>query len=574
MDSIVDLIRWRTEKSATEAAYFEPTDPGWKKWTWADTLDLCERIARGLRQAGVEPGDRVAIMANTSCRWIFADYGTLLAHAAVTTVYPNNTMDETAWIVGNSGSKVLFLEGPELLSRVDRAALPDLTTVVLINGQADGAISWLDFIAEAPDSLPDLPPLTRDDLACLMYTSGTTGRPKGVELTHGNFMSLADDIQEFVTIQENDAQYLFLPLSHVLGKILELLPMKVGTPSYVDGRIPNILAGLASAQPTFMAAVPRVFEKILATVTLRAEGRGGVAWMLFRWARNLAQKKGRSLRGADTWSGWDQFQFGIADKLVISKVRTAFGGRIRAMISGGAPLDITVGDFFGGAGMPIHEGYGMTETSALSTVNPLEGNRPGSVGVPAPCVKVRIAEDGEVMLSGGSITRGYWKNPEATAETIEDGWLHTGDIGRLDEDGYLYITGRKKELLITSGGKNVAPAPIEGSVKANCPYIANAVMIGDQRKFCSMLVAMNAEGLAENHGITGSPVDNPTVHRLVQEAIDATNADLPRYAQIKKFVVLPRELTVEDGELTTSMKLKRRIILDHFSAEIDSMYGE
>ncbi|HEY3481003.1 MAG TPA: AMP-dependent synthetase/ligase, partial [Streptomyces sp.] len=429
--------------------------------------------------------------------------------------------------------------------------------------------------------------ITRDQLATLIYTSGTTGRPKGVRLPHDCWAYMARAIQAVGLLDENDVQYLWLPLAHVFGKVLTAGHITVGHVTAVDGRVDKIIENLPVVQPTYMAAVPRIFEKVYNGVAAKARAAGGAKYKIFSWAAGVAREYARTTQNSMRLTGKATAPMGLrtkhalADKLVYSKIREAFGGNLRACVSGSAALAPDIGYFFAGAGIHILEGYGLTESSAASFVNPGESYRTGTVGKALPGLEVRIADDGEILLRGPGIMQGYHGLPEKTAEVLEsDGWFHTGDIGELSPDGFLKITDRKKDLIKTSGGKYIAPAEVEGQFKAVCPFISNVLVVGGGRNFCTALLALDEPTLltwAQEHGLEGRGYAEIVATEQAREMIDGyvqrVNEGLQRWQQIKQFRLLPRDLDVEHGDLTPSLKLKRPVVEREFAALIEEMYA-
>jgi long-chain acyl-CoA synthetase len=576
---------------------------GWKSLTWGQAATRVLAVAAGLMDLGVRPEERVAIAANTSVDWILADLGVLCAGAATTTVYPSTNADETAFILADSGSRLLIAENAEQLAkaRARRADLPELAHVVVMDSagvtetDGDGWVLSLDelekrgaaYLEQHPAAVTDaVAALTGDQLATLIYTSGTTGRPKGVRLPQDAWSYMARAIQSVGLLDENDVQYLWLPLAHVFGKVLTAGHISVGHVSAVDGRVDKIIENLPVVRPTYMAAVPRIFEKVYNGVAAKARQGGGAKYKIFLWAAEVAREYARTTQNSMRLTGTPtapmslRTKHALADRLVYGKLREAFGGRLRACVSGSAALAPDIGYFFAGAGIHILEGYGLTESSAASFVNPGDSYRTGTVGKALPGLEVRIAEDGEVMLRGPGIMQGYHRLPEKTAEVLEpDGWFHTGDIGELSPDGFLKITDRKKDLIKTSGGKYIAPAEIEGQFKAVCPFVSNVLVVGSGRNFCTALLALDEPtilGWAEENGLGGRPyaevVATDQVRELIGEYVRQVNEGLQRWQQIRQFRLLPRDLDVEHGDLTPSLKLKRPVVEREFAPLIEEMY--
>jgi long-chain acyl-CoA synthetase len=608
--SVATLFLERVEATPDAEAYRYPVPTGgpgpdgWASLTWGDAASRVFSIAAGLMDLGVRPEERVAIASATRVEWILADLGILCAGAATTTVYPSTNADETTFILADSGSRVLIAEDAQQLAKARdrRPELPDLKHVVVIDprglgaGEDDGWVLSLEelerrgaaYLEKHPQVVKEtVAALSKDQLATLIYTSGTTGRPKGVRLPHDCWSYMARAIEAISLLDKDDVQYLWLPLAHVFGKVLIAGHISVGHITAVDGRVDKIIENLPVVRPTYMAAVPRIFEKVYNGVAGKARAGGPAKYKIFKWAAEVAREyakasqENRRRTGSPTVPFALAAQHAIADKLVYAKIREAFGGRLRACVSGSASLAPDIGYFFAGAGIHILEGYGLTESSAASFLNPGEAYRIGTVGKPFPGTEVRIAEDGEVLLRGPGIMQGYHGLPEKTAEVLEpDGWFHTGDIGELSADGYLKITDRKKDLIKTSGGKYVSPAEVEGQFKAVCPFVSNVLVIGADRNFCSALLALDEPtilGWAEENGLGGRPyaavVASPAARELIDGYVQRVNAELQRWQQIKSFRLLPRDLDVEHGDLTPSLKLKRPVVEREFKDLIDEMYA-
>lgn len=578
----------------------------WKSLSWGQASERVFAIAAGLIALGVRPEERVALSSATRVEWVLIDLGVMCAGAATTTIYPSTNAEESAFILADSESRILIAENAEQLAkaRETRGGLPDLAHVVVIDPAGvepaeDDPEGWIitlaeleaqgaELLAKTPDAVTErVSAITADQLATLIYTSGTTGRPKGVRLPHDNWSYMAKATVATGLITAEDVQYLWLPLAHVFGKVLTSGQIEVGHVTAIDGRIDKIIENLPIVQPTYMAAVPRIFEKVYNGVASKARAGGGAKYKIFQWAAGVAREYAKVSQDNFRRTGKASVPFGlgakhkVADALVFSKIREAFGGRLRACISGSAALAPDIGYFFAGAGVHILEGYGLTETSAASFVNPGEAYRTGTVGKPLPGTEVRIADDGEILLRGPGVMQGYHKLPDKTEEVLEsDGWIHTGDIGELSADGYLRITDRKKDLIKTSGGKYVAPAEVEGQFKAVCPFVSNILVHGADRNFCTALIALDGPtllGWAADNGLEGKSyaevVAAPQTVELIDGYVKRLNEGLQRWQTIKQFRLLPRDLDVEHGELTPSLKLKRPVVEREYKGLIDEMYA-
>ncbi|BBC36426.1 AMP-binding enzyme [Streptomyces graminofaciens] len=601
------LERVAATPDAEAFRYPVPTASGegpadWKSLSWAQTAERVRAIAAGLVELGVQPEQRVALASATRIEWILGDLGIMCAGAATTTVYPQTNADESAYILADSGSRVLIAEDAAQLAkaREKKDELPELTHVVVIDTEgADLSEDWVLSLAELEkrgaarlEKDPDLvqekvAAITKDQLATLIYTSGTTGRPKGVRLPHDNWSYMAKAIAATGLLTDADVQYLWLPLAHVFGKVLTSGHIEIGHITAVDGRVDKIIENLPVVQPTYMAAVPRIFEKVYNGVAAKAREGGPAKYKIFQWAAEVSREYAKASQDSFRRTGTASAPFAltakhkVADALVYKKLREAFGGRLRACVSGSVALAPDIGYFFAGAGIHILEGYGLTETSAASFVNPGEAYRTGTVGKPLPGCEVRIADDGEILLRGPGIMEGYHGLPEKTAEVLEaDGWFHTGDIGELSPDGYLRITDRKKDLFKTSGGKYVAPTEIEGQFKALCPFTSNVMVIGADRNFCTALIALDEPsilGWAKENGLVGKSYEEviaaPVTVEFIEGHVKRLNEGLQRWQTVKKFRLLPRDLDVEHGELTPSLKLKRPVVEREYKHLIDEMYA-
>ncbi|MFE5619105.1 AMP-dependent synthetase/ligase [Streptomyces sp. NPDC056470] len=605
--SVATLFLERVERTPDAEAYRYPVPAvsgqgpdEWKSLSWGQAAERVFAIAAGLIDLGVQAEERVALASSTRVEWILSDLGVMCAGAAVTTIYPQTNAEESAFILSDSESKVLIAEDAAQVAkaRETRADLPGLHHVVVIDPTGVESDDWVLSLAELEkrgqaylerhaDAVKErVSAITADQLATLIYTSGTTGRPKGVRLPHDNWSYMAKAIAATGLVTGDDVQYLWLPLAHVFGKVLTSGQIEVGHVTAVDGRIDKIIVNLPVVQPTYMAAVPRIFEKVYNGVAAKAREGGAAKYKIFQWAAGVAREYAKVTQDNFRRTGTASAPFGltakhkVADALVYKKLREAFGGRLRAAVSGSVALAPEIGFFFSGAGIHILEGYGLTESSAASFVNPGEAYRTGTVGKPLPGCEVRIADDGEILLRGPGIMQGYHGLPEKTAEVLEaDGWFHTGDIGELSADGYLRITDRKKDLFKTSGGKYIAPTEIEGQFKAVCPFVSNIVVLGADRNYCSALIALDEPailGWAAENGLAGKAYAEvaaaPQTLEMVQGYVDRLNEGLQRWQTIKKFRLLPRDLDVEHGELTPSLKMKRPVVERTYKDLIEDMY--
>lgn len=590
--SVARLFLDRVAKTPSAHAYSYPSGDSWKQMTWAQADERVRAIAGGLVAVGVQPGDRVAIASATRVEWALADLGVMLAAAATTTIYPTSTPDDVLYIVSDSGSTVVIAEDEAKVAvlKQGRDAIPDVTKVVVIDGNGDGdwVLSLADLEKLGNDHLRDhqgvleerVDQLGSQDLATLIYTSGTTGKPKGVRLPHDAWMYEVAATGSTDLLTPDDLQYLWLPLSHVFGKLLLTLPIQVGFPTAIDGRVDKIVENLAVVRPTWMGAAPRIFEKVYGRITTMMDDEGGAKAKLFHWASANGKQVAERRSEEKSVGALLGLQHRVGDKIVLAKIRERFGGRVRFFISGSAALNSEVATWFDAMGMPVLEGYGMTETSAATCVNRPYANKIGTVGWPLPGTELKLADDGELLVKGPGVMQGYRGLDEATAETLTDGWLHTGDIAEILPSGHVRITDRKKDLFKTSNGKYVAPGQIEATFKGLCPYASQLVVEGESRTFVSALITLDEEAItdwAKNHGMAGEDyrtiVTSDAAREMVQGYVDKLNAGLNRWEQIKRFLILDHDLTVEDGEITPSLKLKRKVVITKYGADLDALYA-
>jgi long-chain acyl-CoA synthetase len=593
--SIPDMFLKRVAATPDRPAFAHPAaDDSGPVWlSWEQVGRRAKAVAAGLHGLGVGLEDPVAILANTRLDWVIVDFAIMCAGGATTTVYPTTEPEDATYIIADSGSKVLFAENPAQAAKIADATLPALAHVVLFDGEPDPAaavpqLTLAELEARGTQALATEPDLIDmlvagigpDHLATLIYTSGTTGRPKGVELLHGGWCWEGVAQAEVGLLHPDDLQYLWLPLSHSFGKTLLCGATHVGLPTYVDGRVDKLVDLLGVVRPTLMCGAPRVFEKVYNKAVTTAQEAGGAKARIFAWGLAVGKKKVALEQAGKPVPAGLRIRYAVAEKLVFSKLQNRLGGRIRVLVSGAAPLSKEIATFFAAANLPISEGYGLTETSAGNFVNPPGGLRIGTVGRALGDLECRIDTDGEILVRGRPVMRGYHNLPEETAAAFtEDGFFRTGDIGSLD-DGYLRITDRKKDLVKTSGGKYIAPSHIEGMFKAVCPYVSQAVVVGQARNYCTMLVTLDPDaikGWAAGGSLDGRDytdiVTSPAVREMVEGYVAELNAKLNRWETIKKVAILPRDLTIEDGEITPSLKIKRRSVESNFATEIEKMYA-
>ncbi|HUR86355.1 MAG TPA: long-chain fatty acid--CoA ligase [Solirubrobacteraceae bacterium] len=565
-----------------------PDKGDWKRISYPALGYGVRQIASGLMALGVQAGDRVAILSDTRAEWTLADFGVLCAGAVVVPVYQTNSPEECRYVLEHSGAKAIFCENEEQLVKLReiRAELPALRHVIVFEGPAEDALSLEDLRDHAAKTSEEelaerSGAVAPDDLATIVYTSGTTGPPKGCILTHANLCAVVVMVRDRLEVTPgDDVTYIFLPLAHVLTRLVQFFNIDAGAELAYWRRDPKlIVADVAETKPTHLPSVPRIFEKIHTTATARVEASGGLKLKLFHWAFGVGRKARCIVRQGRPPGALMQKKLAVADALVLSKVRALFGGKLQLAITGAAPIDPEILEFFDAAGVLVLEGYGMTETSAVATLNTPAEHRFGTVGRPVPGCEVRIADDGEILMRGPNIFTGYYKDTASTRATVRDGWLRSGDLGELDDDGYLRITGRKKDLIITSSGKNISPSNLESAL-AQSRWISRAVVYGDRRSYLTALLTLDADeapALAEKVGATGGDLaalaTDPAVRAELQKAVDATNKRFARIEQIKRFAVLERDLSQEEDELTPTLKVKRSVVYERYADVFADLYG-
>ncbi len=580
--TIADMMSAAGAKYADRPLVRHKVDGAWVDVSFAEVGVIVSEVGRGLIDLGLAPGERVAILANTRPEWTYVDFGVTSAGLVVVPIYPTNSPPECAWVLGNSEARAVICENADQLAKVleVREQLPALEHLIVFE-PASGAISLAELrergrgraeseLTERAAAVGPADPYT------FIYTSGTTGPPKGCVLTHGNYRSVTDmciDIDVFDPDQP-ELTYLYLPLAHAFALLVQILSVELGgTIAYFGGDTKQIVPELAEIKPTYFPSVPRIFEKIYTLVTSGANPQ----W-LARAVEVGGQVRYAELAG-DPVPEDVRAEFQQADELMFSKVRAVFGGRVRQSVTGAAPIAPEILKFFWAAGVPVLEGYGMTETSTTATYSTIEHHRWGTVGRALPGLEIRIADDGEILLKGPNIFGGYYKNDDASFGAIEDGWMHTGDLGSIDADGYLSINGRKKDIIITAGGKNLTPANLENDMRQS-RWISQAMMHGDRRPFPVMLITLDEEEIvpwAQSHGIEDTSIASlatqPAVHELIQVELDAANRGYAGVEQIKKFFILEHDLSQETGELTPTLKVKRNVVNEKYADRFDALYS-
>lgn len=590
--SVPPLVPAATEGNLTELiahrAWFEPErvimsrplGDGWQKVTAREVEAEVRATAKGLVAAGINIGDRVAIMARTRYEWTILDFAIWFAGGCVVPIYETSSAEQIDWILSDSGAVGLIVETPTH-RELAQGVLPSHTKhvwtmtedVLAVLAQAGAHISD-DEIDRRRNSL------SPDTLATLIYTSGTTGKPKGVSLTHGNFLSECGNVVQGASdlfLKPGGSTLLFLPVAHVFGRMVQIGAITAGLHlAHCSDPVGRLLPDLQSFKPTFVLAVPRIFEKVYNGAEAKAEAAG--KGKIFRKAAEIAIAYSENL-DAKKFNPLLSFKRALFDKLVFSKIRATLGGAVEAAISGGAPLGSRLGHFFRGAGVTIYEGYGLTETTAGATLNITGHLRVGSVGRPIPGTSIKIAEDGEVLIQGPIVMRGYWQNDQANSEVFEgDRWFKSGDLGRLDENGFLYIVGRKKELIVTAGGKNVAPAVLEDRLRAH-PLVSQCMVVGDNKPFIAALITIDPEmikGWIATNKKDGASIEtlrnDPDLIAVIQTAVDEANKAVSKAESIRKFTILAEDFTIAGGQLTAKLSVKRHVVAEQYASEIDALY--
>lgn len=584
------MLRKRVAASPDREAYRYLRGTDWVSVTWAEAAADVDDVAAGLLALGLQREDRVAIVANTRYEWIIADLAVMCAGGATTTVYPTTSAEDAAYILGDAECRFAIVEDAEQLAKIQehRAELPALGTIISIDA-ADGALTLAEVsergrahLATHPTAVTEATEaIGPDDLATLIYTSGTTGRPKGVRLTQRCWVYEGEALKALGFLRLDDVNFLWLPMSHSFGKVILSAQLAVGYATAIDGRVDKIIENLAVIKPTFMGAAPRIFEKAYGKILSTQAAEGGLKEKIFRAAFAVGAEYDRRVAAGEKIGTSLKLRHRLFDRLVFSKVRERFGGRVRFFISGSAPLNREIAEWFNSAGIQIIEGYGLTETTAGAFCGRPIDNKFGTVGRALPGSEVRIGDEGEIQLRGPHIMSGYNNlGDESAAAFTDDGWLRTGDQGSLDADGFLTITGRLKDLIKTSGGKIVIPGSVEATFKALCPYVSQFLVFGDEHPYCVALITLDPDAIAAwcaENGVTATTysaqVSSPEVQALVAGYIEQLNARLNKWETVKRWTILDADLSIETGELTPSMKVKRGLVEREQRARIEAMYA-
>ncbi|HEX6665271.1 MAG TPA: long-chain fatty acid--CoA ligase [Solirubrobacterales bacterium] len=584
--TLADLLPRSAEAYGEMPAVRYKDGERWVDRSFNEVVEIVRPLALGLTALGVEKGDRVSILGNTRPEWTYYDYAALSIGATVVPIYQTNSPEECRYVLDNSDSKVVVVEDAEQLQKVRdvRSQLPKLEQVVLMTGSADDAISSEELTAKGSAVDAGLweqrySAVTPADICTFIYTSGTTGPPKGCIISHGNYRAMLDMVNSTSVIEGEDVTYLYLPLAHSFALLIQLGSFDLGaTIAYWERDPLKIMPNLAELKPTYFPSVPRIFEKIYTAATSGMEKAGGLKKAIFDWSIKVGGKMRERERSGRKPGFLLQRQYNFADKQVLSKIRGLFGGNLRLAVSGAAPINPEILRFFDSAGVLVLEGWGMTETSTAATISTPDEFKIGTIGKPFPGCEVRIADDGEILVKGPNVFQGYHKNEEATRETIVDGWLHTGDIGEIDSDGYIKITGRKKDIIITAGGKNITPANLEAEIKQQ-PLVSQCVVVGDRRPYLVALVTLDPEeavAYAKDNGLAEDPVQlsqNPDIRAAIEAHVEKINQNFARVEQVKKIAILPNDLSQESGELTPTLKVKRAVVASKHEQEIEQLYA-
>jgi long-chain acyl-CoA synthetase len=573
--TIADLLPLAARAHGSRRAILYKDASGeWVPKTFTEVGEIVRSLSLGLIDLGIEPDDKVALLANTRPEWTYFDFAALSAGAVVVPIYQTNSAGECQYVLEHSDSKAVVVEDAEQLAKIReiRDRCPLLEHVILMEGSAEDAIS-MDELAERGASHSESEWEDRwgavgtDEVCTIIYTSGTTGPPKGCVISHGNYRSMLDMVNSVSVTTDEDVTYLFLPLAHAFALLIQLGSFDLGaTLAYWERDPLKIIPNLAEVKPTYFPSVPRIFEKIYTAATAAVEKEGGFKKAVFDWAVRVGKRTRETERAGERPGFLLRRQFEIADRQVLSKIRELFGGRVRLAATGAAPINPEILRFFDAAGVLVVEGFGMTETSTAVSISTPDAFKFGTVGRALPGGDVRIADDGEILVKGPNIFQGYYKNPEATAEAITDGWLHTGDLGELDGGGYLKITGRKKDIIITAGGKNITPANLETEIKQS-PLVSQCVVAGDRRPYLVALVTLDPDETAKLD-------PGADIRRMIGDHIERVNEKFARVEQVKNFAILDHDLSQETGELTPTLKVKRAVVVDKFADEIEKLYAE
>ncbi len=587
--SIYKLFEDICQKHGNRTAYQYKRQGIWQSVTWAEQQATCKHLAKSLIALGVQKGQCVSILSQTRLEWVQCDFGIISSGGVTVGIYPTNLAPDCAYIINHCEGQIVFVENQEQLKKLFsvRAELAGVRQFILYDGESDAAdnvLSWKDFLqkgekitdAEFEARAQNLQP---EDLAALVYTSGTTGVPKGVMLTHNNLLFVSQSASDSLYLRSDFATLLFLPMAHVFARLIIYFSMRNGIAIAFAESIEKVAENLKEVRPHFIASVPRIFEKIYTKVISGVQQAGGVKAKLFHWALNTGYEVSRLQQQKKSIPAFLNFKHALARKLVLHKISEAFGGRLLWAVSGAAPLNKSIAEFFHACGVLILEGLGMTENTSFTNLNRYDHNKFGTVGPVGAGIEMKLAPDGEILFRGANVMKGYFKNPEATAETIDqEGWLYSGDVGEIDADGFLRITDRKKDLIITAGGKNIAPQRIE-KILCTSPYISQAVAFGDRQKYVTALITLNPDHVtpwAKTQGLQFQNISelaqHPKVKELIDREVEEKNKELAPFESVKKIRILPNDLSIAGGELTPSLKIKRKMVMEKYRDVLEEMY--
>jgi long-chain acyl-CoA synthetase len=584
--TLADLLPRAAELYGRAPAIRFKQDGEWVSRSFEEVEKTVRSLALGLIDLGIEKGDKVSILGNTRPEWTYFDFAALSVGAVVVPIYQTNSPEECQYVLENSDAKLVVVEDDEQLEKIRavRGDLPLLEQVVRMTGASDDAISLEQLAArgsrrDASEWEARWRAVKPEDVCTFIYTSGTTGPPKGCVISHGNYRAMLDMVNETSVIVDEDVSYLYLPLAHSFALLIQLGSFDLGaTLAYWERDPLKILPNLAELKPTYFPSVPRIFEKIYTAATSGMEKAGGLKKAVFDWSLRVGGRMREAERAGRRPGPLLRAQYALADRQVLSKVRGLFGGKLRMAVSGAAPISPEILRFFDAAGVLVLEGWGMTETSTAATISTPEDFKIGTIGKPFPGCEVRIDDDGEILVKGPNVFQGYYKNEEATREAIVDGWLHTGDLGEIDSEGFIKITGRKKDIIITAGGKNITPANLENEIKQH-PLVSQCVVIGDRRPYLVALVTLDPEeavGYAKEHGLPEDPeqlASDPGVREAIEAHLAKVNERFARVEQVKKVAILHHDLSQESGELTPTLKVKRAVVAAKHEREIEQLYA-
>jgi len=588
--SIYELFSKISSTNPDKVAYRYKSGGVWKNVRWRDQVETCKKISKSLMALGVKKGERVAILSQTRLEWVQCDFGLVSCGAVTVGIYHTNLAPDCAYIINHSDAEIIFVENQDQLSKVQQARenTPKLRQLIIFDGDgsADGSVlSFAEFLrkgegiseAEYEARAKSIRP---DDLASLVYTSGTTGVPKGAMITHENLLFVSESAAQSLYFEPHFETLLFLPLAHVFARLVVYFCLNRGHAVAFAESLEKVGENLKEIRPQFICSVPRIFEKIYSKITTSVQDAGGIKEKLFNWALTVGYEVSRLQQNKQPIPALLRLKHNLANKIVLHKIQDAFGGRLVWAVSGAAPLNKSIAEFFHACGVLILEGIGMTENTSFTNVNRYDHNKFGTVGPAGPGIEMKVAPDGEVLYRGKGIMKGYFKNPEATAEAIDqDGWQYTGDVGEIDSDGFLKITDRKKELIITSGGKNIAPQRIERILRTS-RFISQALAYGDRKKYITALITLNREQIepwARERGITYERFEDLANHaeiqKLIEAEVKAKNAELASFESVKKVAIIPQDFSIAGGELTPTLKLKRKVVTEKYRPMIEGLYS-